>query len=364
MVKVDQVTLQRRLGSTSRAPRWAIAYKYPPEEVNTKLLEIRVNVGRTGRVTPYAVMAAVKVSGSTVTQATLHNEDEVRRKGVLIGDTVVLRKAGDVIPEIVGPVAALRDGSEREFVFPRECPACGTPLARDEGEVDWRCPNTRSCPAQLRERLFYLAGRSAFDIEVLGYEAVAALLDAGLITDEGDLFTLSEEALRRSRFFVNQQGELTVNAHKLLRNLEEAKQRPLWRVLVALSIRHVGPTAAQALGAGVRLARRDRRGAGGGPRGCRRGRAGHRRFGRGVVQGGLAPGDRGQMARRRGADGRGSSARAASAGRAQRGHHRIARDLQPGFRDRGGPGPWRQGNWFCVEENRFRRGRGQSRIEI
>ncbi len=248
VVKVDQVTLQRRLGSTSRAPRWAIAFKYPPEEVNTKLLEIRVNVGRTGRVTPYAVMAAVKVSGSTVTQATLHNEDEVRRKGVLIGDTVVLRKAGDVIPEIVGPVAALRDGSEREFVFPRQCPACGTPLAREGSEVDWRCPNTRSCPAQLRERLFYLAGRSAFDIEVLGYEAVAALLDAGLITDEGDLFTLSEEALGRSRFFVNQQGELTVNSRKLLRNLEEARQRPLWRVLVALSIRHVGPTAAQALG--------------------------------------------------------------------------------------------------------------------
>ncbi len=247
VVKVDQVTLQRRLGSTSRAPRWAIAYKYPPEEVNTKLLEIRVNVGRTGRITPYAVMEPVKVSGSTVAQATLHNEDEIRRKGVLIGDTVVLRKAGDVIPEIVGPVAGLRDGSEREFVFPRECPACGTPLARDEGEVDWRCPNARSCPAQLRERLFYLAGRSAFDIEVLGYEAVAALLDAGLITDEGDLFTLSADALRRSRFFVNQQGELTVNSHKLLRNLDEAKQRPLWRVLVALSIRHVGPTAAQAL---------------------------------------------------------------------------------------------------------------------
>ncbi len=247
VVKVDQVALQRRLGSTSRAPRWAIAYKYPPDEVNTKLLEIKVNVGRTGRVTPYAVMEPVKVSGSTVAQATLHNEDEVRRKGVLIGDTVVLRKAGDVIPEIVGPVAGLRDGSEREFVFPRECPACGTPLARDEGEVDWRCPNTRSCPAQLRERLFYLAGRSAFDIEVLGYEAVAALLDAELITDEGDLFTLSADALRRSRFFVNQQGELTVNTHKLLRNLDEAKQRPLWRILVALSIRHVGPTAAQAL---------------------------------------------------------------------------------------------------------------------
>ncbi|MGE5287365.1 MAG: NAD-dependent DNA ligase LigA [Micromonosporaceae bacterium] len=247
VVKVDQVALQRRLGSTSRAPRWAIAYKYPPEEVNTKLLEIRVNVGRTGRVTPYAVMVPVKVSGSTVAQATLHNEDEVRRKGVLIGDTVVLRKAGDVIPEIVGPVADLRNGSEKPFVFPTACPACGTTLTRDEGEVDWRCPNTRHCPAQLRERLFHLAGRGAFDIEVLGYEAVAALLDSGLVTDEGDLFTLTAEALQRSPFFVNQQGTLTVNARKLLHNLEEAKRRPLWRVLVALSIRHVGPTAAQAL---------------------------------------------------------------------------------------------------------------------
>ncbi len=247
VVKVDQVALQRRLGSTSRAPRWAIAYKYPPEEVNTKLLEIRENVGRTGRVTPYAVMAPVKVSGSTVARATLHNEDEIRRKGVLIGDTVVLRKAGDVIPEIVGPVADLRDGTEREYSFPRECPSCGTPLAREEGEADWRCPNTRSCPAQLRERLFHLAGRGAFDIEVLGYEAVAALLDCGLVTDEGDLFTLSEDALRSCEFFVNQQGSLTVNTNKLVHNLQEAKQRPLWRVLVALSIRHVGPTAAQAL---------------------------------------------------------------------------------------------------------------------
>jgi DNA ligase (NAD+) len=247
VVKVDQVVLQRRLGSTSRAPRWAIAYKYPPEEVNTKLLEIRVNVGRTGRVTPYAVMAAVQVSGSTVTQATLHNEDEIRRKGVLVGDTVVLRKAGDVIPEIVSPVVALRDGSEKPFVFPKNCPACGTELTRDEGEVDWRCPNTRNCPAQLRERLFHVAGRGAFDIEVLGYESVAALLGSGLVTDEGDLFTLSEEALQRIPFFVNLQGTLTVNARKLLQNLEEAKRQPLWRVLVALSIRHVGPTAARAL---------------------------------------------------------------------------------------------------------------------
>src|SRR6266536_5464046 len=247
VVKVDDLGLQRRLGSTSRAPRWAIAFKYPPEEVNTKLLEIRVNVGRTGRVTPYAVMEPVRVAGSTVVQATLHNAQEVKRKGVLVGDTVVLRKAGDVIPEIVGPVVDLRDGSEREFVFPSECPACQTPLVREPGEVDWRCPNTRSCPAQLRERLFYLAGRGALDIEVLGYEAVVALLDCGLITDEGDLLTLTEDALRSCRFFVNQRGELTVNARKLVGNLAEAKRRPLWRVLVALSIRHIGPTAAQAL---------------------------------------------------------------------------------------------------------------------
>jgi DNA ligase (NAD+) len=249
VVKIDQLGLQRQLGATSRAPRWAIAYKYPPEEVTTRLLDIRVNVGRTGRVTPYAVMEPVKVSGSTVDRATLHNEDEVLRKGVLIGDMVVLRKAGDVIPEVVGPVADLRTGDERAFEFPRSCPACGTTLAREEGEVDWRCPNTRSCPAQLRERLFHLAGRGAFDIEVLGYEAAVALLDSGLLADEGDLFGLTDESLATSPFFVSKQGTLTVNAVKLLRNLEEARQRPLWRILVALSIRHVGPTAARALAA-------------------------------------------------------------------------------------------------------------------
>jgi DNA ligase (NAD+) len=249
VIKIDRLDLQRQLGATSRAPRWAIAYKYPPEEVTTRLLDIRVNVGRTGRVTPYAVMEAVKVSGSTVDRATLHNEDEVLRKGVLIGDMVVLRKAGDVIPEVVGPVADLRTGDERAFDFPRECPACETTLAREEGEVDWRCPNTQSCPAQLRERLFHLAGRGAFDIEVLGYEAAVALLDSGLLADEGDLFGLTEESLATSEFFVSKAGALTVNAVKLLHNLEEARQRPLWRILVALSIRHVGPTAARALAA-------------------------------------------------------------------------------------------------------------------
>jgi DNA ligase (NAD+) len=253
VIKLDRLEIQRSLGATSRAPRWAIAYKYPPEEVTTRLLDIRVNVGRTGRVTPFAVMEPVKVSGSTVDRATLHNADELGRKGVLIGDMVVLRKAGDVIPEVVAPVVDLRTGSERAFEFPTVCPECGTVLERggEEGKesVDWRCPNARSCPAQLRERLFHLAGRGALDIEVLGYEAAMALLDSGLVADEGDLFALTEEKLASCPFFVNKQGGLTVNAVKLLGNLEEARQRPLWRILVALSIRHVGPTAARALAA-------------------------------------------------------------------------------------------------------------------
>jgi DNA ligase (NAD+) len=247
VVKLDRLDEQRALGATSRAPRWAMAFKYPPEEVNTRLLDIQVNVGRTGRVTPFGVMEPAKVAGSTVEMATLHNADEVKRKGVLIGDMVVLRKAGDVIPEIVGPVVDLRTGDEREFVFPTHCPACGTELVRPESEADTRCPNTRACPAQLRERLFHLAGRGAFDIEVLGYEAVTALLDDRLVHDEGDLFDLTEDQLSRSSFFVNKEGTLKVNATRLLANLEVARQRPLWRILVALSIRHVGPTAARAL---------------------------------------------------------------------------------------------------------------------
>ncbi|GAS95106.1 NAD-dependent DNA ligase LigA [Mycolicibacterium canariasense] len=248
VVKVDDVALQRRLGSTSRAPRWAVAYKYPPEEVTTKLLDIRVNVGRTGRVTPFAYMEPVKVAGSTVGLATLHNAAEVKRKGVLIGDTVVLRKAGDVIPEVLAPVVDLRDGTEREFVMPTTCPECGTPLApAKEGDADIRCPNTRSCPAQLRERVFHVAGRGAFDIEGLGYEAAIALLQAGVIADEGDLFTLTAEDLLRTDLFTTKAGELSANGKRLLANLGKAKSQPLWRVLVALSIRHVGPTAARAL---------------------------------------------------------------------------------------------------------------------
>jgi DNA ligase (NAD+) len=248
VVKIDEVALQRRLGSTSRAPRWAIAYKYPPEEAQTKLLEIRVNVGRTGRVTPFAFMTPVKVAGSTVAQATLHNASEVKRKGVLIGDTVVIRKAGDVIPEVLGPVVDLRDGSEREFVMPTTCPECGTTLAPEkEGDADIRCPNARGCPAQLRERVFHVASRNALDIEVLGYEAGAALLQAQVITSEGDLFSLNEADLLRTELFRTKAGELSANGKRLLANLDKAKTAPLWRVLVALSIRHVGPTAARAL---------------------------------------------------------------------------------------------------------------------
>ena len=259
VVKVDQVALQRRLGSTSRAPRWAIAFKYPPEEVNTRLLDIRVNVGRTGRVTPYGVMEPAKVAGSTVEMATLHNQFEVKRKGVLIGDMVVLRKAGDVIPEIVGPVVELRDGSEREFVMPTECPSCGTPLAPTrEGDKDFRCPNTRSCPSQLRERLNHVGGRGAFDIEVFGWEGATALLEAGVLVDEGGLFALTEEQLltvplytRAAKKAEKEAGAgdkvLSTNGRKFLDGLQAAKTQPLWRVLVALSIRHVGPTAARAL---------------------------------------------------------------------------------------------------------------------
>jgi DNA ligase (NAD+) len=270
VIKIDEVAVQRRLGSTSRAPRWAIAYKYPPEEVTTKLLDIRVNVGRTGRVTPFGVMKPVKVAGSTVEMATLHNAFEVVRKGVLIGDTIVLRKAGDVIPEIVGPVVDLRDGSERAFEMPTRCPDCGTGLAaQKEGDKDIRCPNSQHCPAQLRERLFALAARGAFDIEALGWEGAIALLESKVLVDEGDLFTLAPrpdgdtkdaEALlitvplyTRAAKKSDPEGAvvdgrvLSANGDKLIANLATAQEQPLWRVLVALSIRHVGPTAARAL---------------------------------------------------------------------------------------------------------------------
>ena len=248
VVKVDDFAKQRRLGSTSRAPRWAIAYKYPPEEATTKLLDIKVGVGRTGRVTPFAFMEPVLVAGSTVSRATLHNESEVRRKGVLIGDTVTIRKAGDVIPEVLGPVVELRDGSERAFVMPERCPECGSTLRPEkDSDADIRCPNAKSCPAQLRERLFHLAGRGAFDIEALGYEAATALLSSGVIVNEGDLFSLTADDLAKVDLFTTKDGKLSANGKRLLVNLQGAKDVPLWRVLVALSIRHVGPTAARSL---------------------------------------------------------------------------------------------------------------------
>ena len=248
VIKVNEIDLQRRLGATSRAPRWAIAYKYPPEEVTTKLVDIKVSVGRTGRVTPYGLMEPVRVAGSTVTHATLHNQMEVARKGVLIGDTVILRKAGDVIPEILGPVTSARDGSERPFVMPTECPECGTRLrAITEGDVDIRCPNARSCPAQLRERLFYIGSRAALDIDILGMEAANALLESGVIEDESGIFSLTADQLGTIDFFTKKDGSLSATAEKFLSALAGAKDRPLWRVLVALSIRHVGPTAARAL---------------------------------------------------------------------------------------------------------------------
>ncbi|MFJ9620354.1 NAD-dependent DNA ligase LigA [Streptomyces sp. NPDC101181] len=277
VVKLDEIPLQGRLGSTSRAPRWAIAWKYAPEEVNTKLVNIRVGVGRTGRVTPYAQVEPVEVAGSEVEFATLHNQNVVKAKGVLIGDTVVLRKAGDVIPEILGPVVDLRDGTEKPFEMPSHCPECGTELRpMKEADIDLRCPNARTCPAQLRERVFYLAGRKSLDIDHFGYVAAAALtrpLEPAepVLKDESDLFSLTIEQLLPIRAYVldqdsglpkrdpktgeekiatvfaNQQGEPKKNAVAMLEGIAAARQAPLARVLTGLSIRHVGPVAAQEL---------------------------------------------------------------------------------------------------------------------
>ncbi|MFE1085094.1 NAD-dependent DNA ligase LigA [Brevibacterium sediminis] len=282
VIKIDDIAVQETMGYTSRAPRWATAFKYPPEEVTTKLIDIQVQVGRTGRVTPFAVMEPVTVAGSTVERATLHNGYEVKRKGVLIGDTVTLRKAGDVIPEVLGPVAALRDGSEHEFVMPTHCPSCGTELGEQkEGDKDLRCPNSRSCPAQLANRIFYLASRAAFDIEALGEEAALALTapaepDTPPLTSEAFLFDLTPEDLGDVKIWRNKKSkgvetgerELvpyfytrgtakkpsapSANTKKLFDELEKAKDQDLWRVLVALSIRHVGPTAARTLAAKFR----------------------------------------------------------------------------------------------------------------
>ena len=311
VVKVDEVALQRRLGSTSRAPRWAIAFKYPPEEVTTKLLDIRVNVGRTGRVTPFAFMEPVVVAQSTVSLATLHNADEVRRKGVLIGDRVVIRKAGDVIPEVLGPVVDLRDGTEREFVMPTHCPECGTALAHQKaGDVDLRCPNARSCPAQLRERLFHVGGRGAFDIEGLGYEAAVALLKAEVVHDEGDVFALTEDDLLQTELFRTKAGELSANGREAAGQPGDGE----------------GPAALAGAGRAVDPARRAHGRAGprarvrvdGGDRGRGRGGGPRHRGGR--------PGD--HVRRQRGRPGR--------RGRGRRGH--IARPLRRTRGRRGGCG--------------------------
>lgn len=256
VIKVDAVATQAELGSTSKAPRWAIAFKYPAEEVQTRLLAIEVNTGRTGRVTPYGVMEPVTVAGSTVEFATLHNAHEVARKDVRPGDTVILRKAGDIIPEILGPVLALRPADSAPWQMPTSCPECGTGLVEQkQGDKDLRCPNHEHCPAQVRERIFHVASRNALDIEGLGMEAAVALVGAGVVANEGDLFDLDAAALMRTQLFVRapQKGEegpqLSANGHTLLANVAAAKTRPLWRILVALSIRHVGPQAARALAA-------------------------------------------------------------------------------------------------------------------
>jgi DNA ligase (NAD+) len=280
VIKVDSLEQQKELGFTARAPRWAIAYKYPPEQVNTKLLDIRVSVGRTGRATPYAVVEPVKVAGSVIEFATLHNQDVVKAKGVLIGDTVVIRKAGDVIPEILGPVVELRTGKEKAFVMPKVCPDCGAPLApASEGDIDLRCQNSETCPAQLRERVAYIGSRGVLDIEALGYVAAVALtqpvdLATAPLRNEADLFNLEMDQLLPVRAYVldqdtglpkldeagkpkiveffrkkDKKGEFIPAevAIKLLKNIEDAKTRPLWRIIVALSIRHVGPVAARSL---------------------------------------------------------------------------------------------------------------------
>ncbi|MGB3732913.1 NAD-dependent DNA ligase LigA [Microbacterium sp.] len=287
VVKIDELALHAELGETSRAPRWAIAYKYPPEEVQTKLLDIVVSVGRTGRATPFAVMEPAHVAGSVVRQATLHNKDVVKAKGVLIGDTVVLRKAGDVIPEVLGPVVERRDGTEREFVMPERCPECGTPLRpMKEGDIDLRCPNARSCPAQVRGRVEHIGSRGALDVEALGEVTAAALTqpshpavpplgteaglfslvlddlvpisvivrdsETGLPKEDEDGIVKTRSPFRRNPTSAEKKTGITEPqpssaAVKLLAELEKAKTKELWRLLVSLNIRHVGPVAARAL---------------------------------------------------------------------------------------------------------------------
>ena len=363
VIKVDDVALQRRLGSTSRAPRWAIAFKYPPEEVNAKLLDIRVNVGRTGRATPYGVMEPTLVAGSTVENATLHNAHEVKRKDVRPGDTVILRKAGDVIPEILGPVLPLRPKGLKPWRMPTKCPACQTPLAQQkEGDKDLRCPNHQFCSAQVRERVFHVAGRGAFDIEGLGYEAAVALLDAKVIDNEGDLFALTEDKMLQAPLFTRapKKGEegpqLSANGERLLANLGRAKQVPLWRVLVALSIRHVGPTAARALAqefgsmAAIREASREALAAAEGV-GPTIADAVIEWF---EVDWHVEIVDKWERDEVSLEDERDESVVAHPRG-ADRRRHGLARRLQPRLGPGGDPGPWRQGGRLGLQEDGLRR---------
>jgi DNA ligase (NAD+) len=241
VIKVDAVAQQRELGATSHAPRWAIAFKFPPEERTAQLKKIDVHTGRTGKVTPFAVLDPVFVGGVTITYATLHNEDEVRRKDVRPGDMVVVRRAGDVIPEIVGPVLAKRKKGARRWSMPKTCNACGTPLVRPEGEADYRCPNRRKCPSQGLEWLFHFAGRGAMDIEHLGYMTVMRLLEKGLIEDPADIYALDADKLLQIPGF---KDKAITN---LLDQVESSKDRPIWRLLVGLNIRHVGGHVAQVL---------------------------------------------------------------------------------------------------------------------
>ena len=241
VIKVDRTDLQRELGATSHAPRWAIAFKFPPEERTTLLQAIDVHTGRTGKVTPFAVLEPVVVGGVTVTYATLHNEDEVRRKDVRVGDAVIARRAGDVIPEIVGPVLAKRRKGARRWKMPAACNACGTPLVRAEGEADYRCPNKRGCPSQGLEWLFHFAGRGAMDIEHLGFVTVAKLLEKGLIEDPADIYALDADALGQLPGFKEK------SISNILEQIEGSKERPIWRLLVGLNIRHVGTHVAQVL---------------------------------------------------------------------------------------------------------------------
>ncbi len=240
VVKIDRVAFQDELGATSHAPRWAIAYKFPPEERTTLLRRIDVHTGRTGKVTPFAVLEPVFVGGVTVTYATLHNEDEVRRKDVREGDTVVVRRAGDVIPEIVGPVPSKRRRGARIWRFPSSCPSCGTTLVRAEGEADHRCPNT-ACPSRNVEWLFSFASRGAMDIEGLGYMTGLQLLERGLVRDPGDIYALTAEDLAQLEGFADR------SVSNLLAAIERSKEQPMWRLLVALNIRHVGEHVAQVL---------------------------------------------------------------------------------------------------------------------